>query len=97
MLRSGRFVVVEGVPSVGAEVMVGNGQLGAQPTQAAVNLPAPPGGALSGSSQTGGGDLGGGGQESGGMGDRERARASGRVAVAGALGLAVWLTVAALL
>ncbi|KAF8629225.1 hypothetical protein AX17_005808 [Amanita inopinata Kibby_2008] len=33
------FVVVNGVPSVGLQVMVGTGQLGDQPVQAAANLP----------------------------------------------------------
>ncbi|KAF8627795.1 hypothetical protein AX15_004221 [Amanita polypyramis BW_CC] len=34
------FVVVNGVPSVGVQVMVGSGQIGNQPTQPAANLPA---------------------------------------------------------
>ena len=33
------FVVVNGVPSVGVQVMVGSGQIGEQPTNAAVALP----------------------------------------------------------
>ena len=33
------FVVVNGVPSVGVHVMVGNGQIGNQPTQQAASLP----------------------------------------------------------
>ncbi|OBZ70682.1 Galactose oxidase [Grifola frondosa] len=33
------FVVVDGVPSVGVQVMVGTGQLGAQPTQNVADLP----------------------------------------------------------
>jgi hypothetical protein len=33
------YVVVKGVPSIGAMVMVGNGQLGAQPTAAQSTLP----------------------------------------------------------
>ena len=33
------FVVVNGVPSVGVQVMVGSGQIGQQPTQPAANLP----------------------------------------------------------
>ncbi|KAH9892649.1 DUF1929-domain-containing protein [Cubamyces lactineus] len=35
------FVVVNGVPSVGVQVMVGSGQIGEQPTNAAVALPDP--------------------------------------------------------
>ncbi|KAF8348212.1 glyoxal oxidase [Amanita rubescens] len=34
------FVVVNGVPSVGVQVMIGSGQIGNQPTQPAANLPA---------------------------------------------------------
>lgn len=34
------FLVVDGVPSEGVFVMIGNGQIGTQPTQAAVSLPA---------------------------------------------------------
>lgn len=34
------FVVVNGVPSVGVQVMIGSGQVGDQPTQPAANLPA---------------------------------------------------------
>jgi hypothetical protein len=33
------FVVVNGVPSVGLQIMIGSGQLGAQPTQEAASLP----------------------------------------------------------
>ena len=33
------FVVVNGVPSVGVQVMVGSGQIGQQQTQPAANLP----------------------------------------------------------
>ena len=71
--------MVDGVPSVGAEVMVGNGQLGVQPTQAANHLPAPPGSGLSGSSQTGGGSA----AKSGATADRGGVGG----AVAAALGL----------
>ncbi len=34
------FLVVDGVPSEGVFVMVGNGKIGTQPTQAAISLPA---------------------------------------------------------
>lgn len=33
------FVVVDGVPSIGVMVMIGNGQLGLQPTAPAADLP----------------------------------------------------------
>ncbi len=35
------FVVVNGVPSIGVQVMVGSGQVGEQPTNNAVALPPP--------------------------------------------------------
>lgn len=35
------FVVVDGVPSVGMQVMVGSGQIGTQPTSAVADLPSP--------------------------------------------------------
>lgn len=43
---------MDGVPSIGAEIMVGNGVLGDQPILDATTLPAPAGAALAGSSRT---------------------------------------------
>ncbi|KAH8923060.1 copper radical oxidase [Atractiella rhizophila] len=88
------FVVSDGVPSIGKMVMIGNGQIGTQPTSAAAVLPASSGQAVtgpttghgSGASSSGGSNGGSSGSNSGSGNGGNSAASTLKVGMAGVVG-----------